>query len=205
MRVTAIHLVLGLASTLLPRAAAAAEEASTPADRAAAEADAPAPGSPHLAVRAWVGGGARSLYDVYFAGGDMHIGAGVDTPSGTFGLACSFFGGVIEGGLPALQASFGFYVEWPVGPLRFGFEPRVGYLGIERVTNERQFGAYTFGVAGHATVDLVRKDGVAFALGVEPTVDVAAALGNDGASRDGAAPLLGATAIVQVRYRYVER
>ncbi len=197
MRMIALWAAVALAGLLAPRAAMAAEDNK--------EADAPAPSSVHLAARAWAGAGARSLYDVYFAGGDAHVGVGVDAPSGTYGLSASFFGGVIEGGLPALQVGFGFYLEWPVGPLRFGFEPRIGYIGIERVTTERQFGAYTFGVAGHATVDLIRRDGFAFAVGIEPTAEVAAALGNDGASSDGAAPLLGATAIVQVRYRYAER
>ena len=63
------------------------------------------------------------------------------------------------------------------------------------------FGAYTFGLAGRASYDVLREKGSAVALGLQPTVDVAAALGNDGRGADGAAPLWGARAFLEWRYR----
>jgi hypothetical protein len=111
------------------------------------------------------------------------------------------FGGIVEGGLATLHATAGFAFDWPVGILHLGLQPRIGYIGIDRVTNEREFGAYTFGLAGRAALDIVRDSGFTFAIGVEPTVEVAAALGNDGLSQDSAAPLLGASAFLEVRWR----
>lgn len=169
------------------------------------ELDAPVPETPHFAVRASAGGSARALFGAYIAGGETDIGVGVDTSVGSYGLAATVFAGVLEGGFTIVHVAAGFDLMWPVGIVRLGMQPRVGYLGMERLTSDRQFGAYTFGLAARATVDLHRDDGVAVALGIEPTVDVVAALGNDGASADSATGLYGGSAFLEIRWRRPER
>jgi hypothetical protein len=168
---------------------------------ATTEQDAPAPASTHLVVRGSAGGSGRALYDSFVAGGEGDVGVGFDSRFGSYALDFSLFGGVVEGGFTALHGTMGIDFVWPVADFRFGFRPRVGYLDIDRMTTERQFGAYSLGMVGHASLDVSREDGVAVALGIEPSAEVVAALGNDGASADGAAPLLGARGFVEIRWR----
>lgn len=198
MRLMALGTVVAMATWLGFAGEARAQDRAA---AAAEELDAPVPKHTHFAMRLAGGGTGRALYDSYLVGGEGSASFGVDSPYGFYALRLGFFGGMVEGGLTAIHGTAGFDLAWPIGIVRLGLSPRVGYLDIDRVTTERQFGAYTFGVAAHASVDLVRRDGVAFALAVEPSADVAAAFGNDGRTSDSAAPLLGGTAFLEVRWR----
>lgn len=193
-----IPFVLCAAAVFAEGRAFAAETADTAAEP---ERDLARPSKTHLMVRASAGGSARAIYDSYVAGGEGDVGVGFDSRYGSFALALSFFGGMVEGGFTAIHGTMGIDAGWPVGDFHFGFRTRVGYLDVDRVTTERQFGAYSLGLVGRASYDISRSDGVAFAVGVEPSADVVAALGNDGASADGAAPLLGGRAFIEVRWR----
>jgi hypothetical protein len=185
---------------LVPERARAqdAVEAESPRDP---DLEADMPSVPHLLVRSSAGMTTRALFDSLVLGGEADVGVGVDTRVGSFSLVGGFFAGTVEGGLMTLHGYAGIDCAWSIGIVRLGLRPRVGYLGIDRITNERQFGAYTFGGALRVSVDLFREDAVAFALGLEPSADVAAALGNDGASRDSAAPLVGGRGFLEVRWR----
>lgn len=166
-----------------------------------ADRDRASPLKTHVAVRGAGGGAMRALFDSMVIGGEAKVSVGIDAPYGEFALTIAMFGGEVEGGFLALHPRVGIDVAWPVDIVRIGFEPRIGYLGISRLTSERQFGAYTFGLAARVTVDLHRGDGVAWAIGAEPAADIAAALGNDGQAQDSAAPLIGASAFLEVRWR----
>lgn len=161
----------------------------------------PASRLPSFSLRASSGGSSRMLFDSWLLGGEGALGAGVDTTAGTYSLTAGVFGGVVEGGFTAIQGTVGFDAEWPIGIVRLGLGPRVGYLGIDRVTTYRQFGAYTFGLCGRASVDVWQGEALALALGLRPSAEVAAALGNDGPTADSAAPLLGGSAFVELRWR----
>lgn len=178
--------------------------ALTSADEARAEDLAAAASTPsrdaHTFVRASLGGSARGLYDSYVVGGEAEAGLGLQTSVGAYSLAVSFFAGMTEGGFLTLHGTAGIDMTWSVGIVRLGVEPRVGYLGLARKTTDRQFGAYTFGAAFHGSVDLFSKGGTTLALGLEPTVDAAVALGGDGTGDDVPAPLYGARAFFEVRY-----
>jgi hypothetical protein len=176
--------------------------AGEPVDAAAdAERDLTKPTKTHLFVRASAGGSARAIYDSYVVGGEGDVGVGFDSRFGSYGLALGFFGGVVEGSFTTVHGTMGFDASWPVGDFRFGFRARVGYLDVDRFTTQRQFGAYSLGLVGRASYDLTRSDGVAVAIGLEPSADVVVALFNDGASADGAAPLLGGRGFIEVRWR----
>lgn len=206
-----MRVMVALAVTLAALASARAARAEEPSPGAsaqerdrAADLDAERPTRARFAMRASAAGGSRALFDSYLLGAGGQLGAGVDTPVGSFTLLASVFGGVVEGGFTTVHGAVGFDADWPIGLFRLGLGPRIGYLGVDRLTTERQFGAYTFGLAGRASVDVMRDRGVALALGVRPTVDVAAALGNDGPTADSAAPLLGGDAFLEVRWRRVD-
>lgn len=173
----------------------------TPDRAEESERDAAKPKHTHLALRASAGGSARAIYDSFVVGGEADVGVGFDSRFGSYALAAGFFGGVVEGGFTALHGTMGLEAAWPVGDFRFGVRARVGYLDVDRMTTERQFGAYSLGLVGRASYDLSRRDGIAVAIGLEPSADVVAALGNDGASADGAAPLLGGRGFIEVRFR----
>ncbi|MFO0548348.1 MAG: hypothetical protein U0271_08180 [Polyangiaceae bacterium] len=176
-------------------------------DRAAEvtrELEASTPDSTHLVVRGAAGPVARALFDSYSVGAGLDLGVGVDSSVGSYALAVSAFGGVLEGGLEMVHVTAGFDMSWALGIVRLGLTPRIGYLAISRITSERQFGAYTFGLAARLSVDLYRDEGLAIALGAEPTADVVAALGNDGASADSAASLAGGGLLLEVRWRRAE-
>ncbi len=203
MRLSLVFVALVLALPLPVRADVSgdphAPDSVTPSD-----ADAPSPEATRLAVRASAGGATRALFDVFLGGAEADVGIGFDSRFGSFGITAAFFGGVVDGGFTAIHGTFGFDLAWPVGDVRLGFRPRVGYFDLERFTTERQFGAYTLGAVGHVSIDVHRKDGVAVALGIEPSAEVVAAIGNDGSSQDGAAPLLGGRGFVEVRWRRVD-
>ncbi|NUP10983.1 MAG: hypothetical protein HOW73_33470 [Polyangiaceae bacterium] len=200
MRLIGLRIALTVAA-LLATTSALAEEPSSDVVTVDPDLDAPSPTKPMLMVRASAGATTRALFDSMVVGGELDVGAGIDTASGSYALGVSAFAGVVEGGLFCMHAALGIDLAWPIGIVRIGVRPRVGYIGIDRVTTERQFGAYTFGLAGRVTVDVFRDQGFAFALGAEPTADVAAALGNDGESGDGAAPFVGGRAFLEVRIR----
>jgi hypothetical protein len=182
-------------------AVAAAIGALVPARFARAEEREPSDSSAHTFVRASVGGAARGLYDSPMLGGEAALGIGIDTRSGAYSLGLSFFAGSTEGGFLTLHGTAGLDLAWRVGIVRLGFEPRVGYIGLDRETTDRQFGAYTFGLAIHGAVDVFDKNGTSFAIGLEPTADAAVALGSDGPSDGAAAPLYGGRAFFEIRYR----
>jgi hypothetical protein len=163
--------------------------------------DDPVPSSTHLMTRVAGGGTARYLFGTLMVGGEGELGIGVDSPFGSFSLAASFFGGTTAGSFTTLHGVMGFYAAWPIGVLRVGFQPRIGYIDIERVTTLRQFGAYTAGVAALVSVDLVREDGYAFALGVRPVLDALIPLNSDGIGRESPATLFGGNAFVELRWR----
>lgn len=184
MRVSVFLAALGACCALA--STAAAQEPSAPA---------------RFELTASAGGSARALYESYVFGGEGAVSVGLASPVGSYALRLGGFGGVVEGGLTTIHIYAGFDMAWELGIVRLGVTPRIGYLGIERFTIDRQFGAYTFGLAGHVAVDVFRDESLAFSLGVEPTADVAAALGNDGAEADGAAPLVGGRGFLEVRWQ----
>lgn len=171
-----------------PRAARAEEH--TP--------DASHASGPTVVVKTSAGGTTRALYDVLIAGGEADVAVGVDSASGSYGLYAGVLAGTLDGGLAFGHAVFGVDLAWSLGVVRLGARPRVGYLGLERVTSERQFGAYTLGLAARVSFAVFDSPALDLSLGVEPTADVAAALGNDGASQDGAAPMLGGRAFLEL-------
>ena len=197
MRLMPFAACVGLVA-LLAEGRALATEVDAAED---AERDLARPTKTHLVVRASAGGSARAIYDSYIVGGEGDLGVGFDSRFGSYGLAVAFFGGVVDGGFTAIHGTMGIDAGWPVGDFRFSFRARVGYIDIDRVTTERQFGAYSLGLVGRASYDLTRSGGVAVAIGLEPSADVLAALGNDGSSADGAAPLLGGRGFIEVRWR----
>lgn len=168
---------------------------------AGADVDEPAPRSTHLMTRFAAGATARYLFGSYVAGGEGEAGVGVDSPFGSFSLAASFFGGQLEGGFLALHGVMGFTAAWPIGPVRIGFQPRIGFFDVERVTTFRHFGSYSAGVAALVSVDVVREDGVAFALGLRPVVDALLPASSDGIGQDAAATLFGGNAFIELRWR----
>jgi hypothetical protein len=189
---------LGAAAVLLCAGQARADDTLPP------EVDAPAPRDTHLMARFAGAGTARNLFGSLLAGGEGEVGVGVDSPFGSFSLAASFFGGRLEGGFTALHGVMGFYAAWPIGVVRVGFQPRIGFIDIDRLTTTRQFGAYSAGVAALVSVDLVREDGFAFALGLRPVVDALLPANSDGLGQDSAATLFGGNAFVEVRWRSAE-
>lgn len=217
MRVSALPLALAAALTLaapaqadparVARADLAPRAVRADADATARAASTPIPDAqpashhPSFTVRASSGGSSRMLFDSWLLGGEGALSAGVDTSVGTYSLTAGVFGGVVEGGFTAIQGTVGFDAEWPIGIVRLGLGPRIGYLGIDRVTTYRQFGAYTFGLCGRASVDVWQGEALALAFGLRPSAEVAAALGNDGPTADSAAPLLGGSAFVELRWR----
>ncbi len=166
--------------------------------------DDPVPRATHLMTRFAAGGTVRNLFGNLMAGGEGELGVGVDSPFGSFSLAASFFGGVTEGGFTTLHGVMGFYAAWPIGIVRVGFQPRIGYIDIDRVTTPSQFGAYTAGLAALVSVDVVRSEGVAFAFGVRPVLDALLPANSDGIGQDSAATLFGGNAFVEVRWRSAE-
>jgi len=194
-----------LVAAIIERSQADFVAARPPVDEATVrvdpDRDAPSPSKTRLSLRASAAGAARVLFGSYVAGGEGDVGVGIDTPHGSFGLMASFFGGTLEGGFQTLHGVMGFDLAWPIGIVRIGFQPRIGYIDVDLVTSHRQFGAYTFGLAARLSVDLVRDEGTAFALGIEPTADMVAPLGNDGRTADGLAHLLGGSAFLEVRWR----
>ncbi|NUO47683.1 MAG: hypothetical protein HOV80_02375 [Polyangiaceae bacterium] len=160
------------------------------------------PHSAHLMVRMSGGPTARYLFGALMMGGEGELGAGVDSPFGSFALAASFFGGTLDNSFTALHGVMGFYAAWPIGDVvRIGFEPRIGVIDIDRLTTIRQFGAYSAGVSALFSVDLVREDGYTFALGAKPTLDALLPLNSDGIGQDSPATLFGANAFVEFRWR----
>lgn len=154
----------------------------------------------HTFVRASLGGSARGLWDVPVLGGEADVGVGIDTRAGSYSLGLSFFAGSTDATFLTLHGTAGLDMAWRVGIVRLGLEPRVGYIGMERITTDRQFGAYTFGAALHGSIDLYARHGTTFALGLQPTADAAIALGSDGPGTPDAAPLYGGRAFVEIRY-----
>ncbi len=199
MRLTPFAICAVLCALAFPSGRAVAAEPSDSAEHA--ERDAAIPNKTHLAIRASAGGSARAIYDSFVLGAEADVAVGFDSRFGSYALAAAFFGGVVEGGFTALHGTMGLEAAWPVGDFRFGVRARVGYLDVDRMTTERQFGAYSAGLVGRASYDVSRSDGVAFAIGLEPSAEVVAALGNDGASADGAAPLLGGRGFLEIRFR----
>lgn len=168
------------------------------------EVDRPVPHDTHLMVRFAGAATAKNLFGSLLAGGEGELGVGVDSPFGSFSLAASFFGGRLEGGFTTLHGIMGFYAAWPIGIVRVGFQPRIGFIDIDRVTTTRQFGAYSAGVAGLVSVDLLREDGFALALGLRPVVDALVPANSDGLGQDSPATLFGGNAFVEVRWRSAE-
>lgn len=186
VRVLAAALVLLTSAFAFGASTAEAQEASAPA---------------RFELTVSAGGSARALFDSYVFGGEGAVSAGFASPAGSYALRLGGFGGIVEGGLTTLHIYAGFDMAWEIDIVRLGVTPRIGYLGIERFTLDRQFGAYTFGLAGHVSVDVFRDESIAFAIGLEPTADIAAALGNDGAEADGAAPFVGGRGFFEVRWQ----
>ncbi len=166
--------------------------------------DDPVPRTTHLMVRMSGGPTARYLFGALMVGGEGELGAGVDSPFGSFALAASFFGGTLDGSFTTLHGVMGFYAAWPIGIVRLGFEPRIGVIDIDRLTTTRQFGAYSAGISALFSVDLVREDGYTFALGAKPTLDALLPLNSDGIGQDSAATLFGANAFLEFRWRSAE-
>ena len=161
--------------------------------------DAPgAPTAPAVMVKASAGATTRALFDVLVVGAEADVAVGVDTSLGSYGLYAGLLAGAVDGSLAFGHAVIGLDLAWAIGAVRVGVRPRLGYLGIERVTSERQFGAYTLGLAGRLSFAVYGTPSLTVSLGVEPTADVAAALGNDGASADSAAPMLGGRGFLEL-------
>lgn len=179
-------------------AAALASALALPAGRALAE-DAP-PYDVHTFARASIGGAVRGIYDVPMYGGEANAGVGIDTAVGAYSLAVTFFVGSTAATLLTVHGAAGIDMTWPVGILRFGLEPRIGYLGIDRLTSPRQFGGYTFGIELHGAVNVYEGRVTTLSLGIAPSADVAIAPGSDGPGDDLPAPFYGGRAFFEVRY-----
>lgn len=182
-------LLLSLSAALVPLAARAEGASSAGPTRDA-----------HTFVRASMGGSARALYDADVLGGEVDAGIGIDTRVGAYSLVVAFFAGSTTRDFLTLQGTAGVDMAWPVSVFHFGLTPRIGYVGLSRLTTDRQFGAYTFGVALHGSVDLHANKGTTVALGLEPTAEVAISPGADGPGEAVPAPLLGGRAFIEVRY-----
>lgn len=170
------------------------------AEGADAAPDAAAKRDAHTFVRASIGGSARALYDAEVLGGEADAGIGIDTRYGDYSLDLSFFAGTTAGEFITLHGAAGVDMAWAVGVFHFGLTPRVGYLGLSRLTTDRQFGAYTFGLALHGSADVYKKDGATLALGLQPTAEVAISPGADGPGEAAPAALCGGRAFIEVRY-----
>lgn len=168
------------------------------------EADLPVPRETRLMTRFAAAGTFKNLFGSLVAGGEGEVGVGVDSPFGSFSLAASFFGGRLDGDLTTLHGTMGFYAAWPIGVVRVGFQPRIGFIDIDRFTTTRQFGAYSAGVAGVVSIDLVREEGVALALGVRPVLEALLPLNSDGLGQDSPAALIGGNTFLEVRWRAVD-
>jgi len=155
--------------------------------------DAPYPRPAHFCMRASAGAAYRSLYGIDVKAGTLDLTMMADTARGSFGAGLFGFVGTTEEDLVLSQWGIHGEFTWFLGDrLRLGFMPRLASLKLERFTGFESASGLALGVGGRVGVDLYREEGVAFALGVEPTLDKIG-------GADGWLPSVGA--YLEVRYR----
>lgn len=156
----------------------------------------------HFMMRLGAGPAVYSFHGdrILMGGADMTLGA--DTKAGSFGANVSFGYGRTEPGLTAWRFDIGGDLAWTVGPVRLGVGPRIGALGIGRVTFDGSFGFVTAGLVGIASIDLVHTDGFNLSLAVRPSIEavweplIFAPLGHE---NDGA--IMGVSSLLEFRFR----
>ncbi len=174
-------LVSAAALVVLGATRAEAEEpAPPPAPKSdAAEAyedtglDVPYPKRTHFALKMAAGATFESVASTGLFGASGTFGLGADTRYlGIYGVLTGG-GGRTDGGLDYYEFLFGPDLEWPVGPIRLGLRPRLGYLGIRRETNGDMMEDLRVGIGGLFGVDAFRSDGWSVGLEIEPRIDAA--------------------------------
>jgi hypothetical protein len=150
--------VPALAALLLFRPAAASAEEQ--AERAGDEADSSA-----FMLRAGAGAFYTKIFSVSSFGGEGFFGLGASGERFAWDGGMHLAKGTTLHGLGILKWRVAFSFEWPVGVLRLGLGPSVGYLSMQSATyvrDEPQARAneplrqLSLGAEGHASVDLIR-------------------------------------------------
>ena len=133
--------------------------------------DALYPDRAHFALKLRSGVAADRVADAGLYGAYGELALGADTRGGGFFAALGAGGGQTDGGLGFQSFSLGVDVEWPVDIVRLGLRPRVGWLGVDRVTSDEKMDAFRGGIGGLIAVDLLRSEGWTLSFDVEPRVD----------------------------------
>lgn len=125
----------------------------------------------HLALRAGAGASFESLSSTMLFGAHGSLGIGADTKALSFFGTVTGGGGKTEGGLDFYEVAAGGDLEWPIGPVRLGVRPRIGYLAIARVTQSGLMEDMRAGFGGLVGFDFFRQGGFAIGLEAEPRID----------------------------------
>lgn len=137
------------------------------------ELEAAYPKRSHLTMKIVTGAAIERIADVDFYGAYGEFALGADTRGGGFFAVLAPGGGQTEGGLQYQEFLLGVDAEWPLDFVRLGLRPRIGWLGIERVTESSKIEALRGGIGVMLGVDLIGGDGWVFGLDLEPRIDAA--------------------------------
>lgn len=140
----------------------------------APELDAPYPSRSHFAFKLRSGGAVERLAGANLYGGYGGVAFGADTRAGGFFGAIGAGGGRTEGGLHFQEFCLGVDLEWPIDIIRLGLRPRIGWIGVDRVTADEKMEAFRGGLGGLFAVDFLRSDGWIVSLDLEPRIDAVA-------------------------------
>jgi hypothetical protein len=113
----------------------------------------------------------RSLLGSRVMTGDLSLSMGADTRRASIYGTFSMARGATQYGLPLSQYSFGVDVLFPIGPLRLGLGPRVGYATIDRATTSRDFELVSLGLVGQVSVDMVNTGTFALSAALVPSLE----------------------------------
>lgn len=154
-----------------------AQEPKDDVEEADPELDEPYPQRVHFGMK-WGGGGiVDRIAGGDFFGGYGELALGAERRDGGYFLAMSAGGGSTGGGLSYQEFLFGIDFEWPVEFLRLGVRPRIGWIGVDRVTQDEKMDAFRGGVGLYAGADLFNTDGFVVGLSAEPRIDVVDSVG----------------------------
>jgi hypothetical protein len=189
------------ATPSVPVAPTSAAAPPDPGEYEDPELDVARPRRGHFMMRIGAGPSLYSFHGdrVWMGGADMTLGA--DTKAGSFGANLSFGYGRTEPGLPAWRVDLGADLAWQIGVVRLGLGPRVGALGISRVTYDGSFGFLTAGIIGIASVDLVHTEGFNMSLAIRPSLEVATEPFLFGLGHNEGGGIMGGTALLDFRWR----
>lgn len=156
----------------------------------------------HFALKLTGGPTYRSLLETEVGTADLALAVGADLRRLSVYFTASGALGETAFGLGVRQLAAGCQLEVPFDRVRLGFNPRIGYFAVDRVTRDQPFELLSVSLIGSISVDLVNTGELAFALGVAPSVDGLLDTSFLAADTNGeSAPLLGVGFRVEVRWR----